>query len=220
MPPNSGRFVLDQWLQDGKLFSSYYAFSPSLEDGYIVDKVGKAPDNSLTGKAPLIITIANEGEHMQEPFTQLVAMLEKTSASTFSHKKFPEESHRTTKHPSLQFALRTTFAGWVPDYETKTGGLEGLKKHYQDLSNKFGFKVAIPTDMLQRLTAYYATGQGDEPQAQLNIMVKYILVDAGQSPDVLFEVTDYLINNEYEEAGKQLIAAICDVNNSPKRCTP
>ena len=129
-------------------------------------------------------------------------------------------SIRSAKHPSLQFALRTTFAGWVPDYETKTGGLKGLKKHYQDLSNKFGFKVAIPTDMLQRLTAYYATGRGDEPQAQLNIMVKYILVDAGHSPDVLFEVTDYLINNEYEEAGKQLIAAICDVNNSPKRCIP
>ena len=88
----------------------------------------------------------------------------KPQQSAFGHKKFPEESHRTTKHPSLQFALRTTFAGWVPDYETKTGGLEGLKKHYQDLSNKFGFKVAIPTDMLQRLTAYYATGQGDEPQ--------------------------------------------------------
>ena len=72
---NSGRFVLDYWLNNPAAFSSYFAFSPSVDDGYIVDMISQSDIESLKSKAPLAITIANEGEHMQQPFSNLTQKL-------------------------------------------------------------------------------------------------------------------------------------------------
>ena len=215
---NSGRFVLDFWLNDSKPFSQYFAFSPSLDDGYIVEKASNLPANAFQNKAPLTLTIANEGEHMQEPFEKLSNLLKKRLPSHFESHKFPEESHNTTKHPSMQYALQTTFKNWVPSYETKIGGLDGLVGHYSKLTQKFGFKVAVPVDTLQQLVGYYATSKADNAIKDLEQFVIFTLQQSTDGTNALLEIVDYLSANGYQEAGDSVLTIICTHDKKLKQC--
>ncbi len=214
---NSGRFVLDYWLSNNQDFSKYFAFSPSLDDGYIVDLVSKSNSEALKRKAPLTITIANEGEHMQTPFTELTEKLNNLLEGSFEFQKFPEQTHRTTKHPSMQYALQSTFIGWEPTYEVKISGLDGLKNHYTDLSNKFGFKVLVPKETLQRLTAHYAIS--DNSTEELNKHIDFTINQTPEGIDSLFEISDYLSGNGYKEAGETIFNEICNQVKNNQRCS-
>ena len=213
---NSGRFVLDFWLNQKSTFSQYFAFSPSLDDGYIVDKASKS--KQLQNKAPLVVTIANEGEHMQKPFVKLSQQLNHVSENLFKFKKFPSQSHRTTKHSSMQYALQQTFTGWEPSYEVKISGLDGLKRHYTELSKKFGFKVIVPNETLQKLTAHYAISDSKNAQNELR---KHIAFSIKQTPDGLdsvFEIADYLSENGYKSASRKIFNELCNLIKSNKKC--
>lgn len=214
---NSGRFVLDYWLGNNPDFSKYFAFSPSLDDGYIVDKVSKSNSEVLKKKAPLTITIANEGEHMQNPFTELTKKLSNLLKGSFEFQNFPDQSHRTTKHPSMQYALQSTFAGWEPTYEVKISGIDGLKEHYTDLSKKYGFKVLVPTETLQKLTAHYAISEN--ATEELNKHIAFTIKQSSEGIDSLFEISDYLSSNGYKEAGENILNVICNQAKNNQRCS-
>ena len=215
---NSGRFVLDYWLEDSELFSQYYAFSPSLEDGYIVDRASKLTANILQSKAPLTLTIADEGEHMQVPFDSLSQLLSKQKTLPFAYKKFPEQSHRTSKHTSMLYALQTTFTGWIPSYETKVGGVKKLSAHYSNLTAKYGFRVDVPTETLQRITAYYATSDKEGDISNLKQTIEFTLNQSNTGSEALFEIVDYLSTNGYEQAGEFVLKSICDYSEKLERC--
>ena len=216
---NSGRFILDYWLSNNPSFSKYFAFSPSLDDGYIVDLLSKSQSGSLKKKAPLTVTIANEGEHMQKPFIKLTKKLSNISEGSFNFQKFPEQTHRTTKHPSMQFALQSTFSGWEPTYEVKISGLDGLKNHYIELSEKFGFNVDVPNETLQRLTAHYAISKDENATEQLNKHIAFTIKQTSEGLDSLFEISDYLSTNGYKEAGESIRRTICNQTQNDQRCT-
>lgn len=216
---NSGRFVLDYWLNNNLSFSKYFAFSPSLDDGYIVDAVFKSKTEALRGKAPLTITIANEGEHMQKPFTALSKKLSDLLEGSFEFQKFPEQSHRTTKHPSMQYALQSTFANWEPTYDVKVSGLDGLREHYTELSKKFGFNVNVPNETLQKLTAHYAISEGDNATKELNKHINFTIKQTAEGLDSLIEIADYLTNNGYQKAGESILKKVCNQVENNQRCT-
>ena len=212
---NSGRFVLDYWLNNKWSFSQSFAFSPSLDDGYVVRQMSDKETASLKIKAPITITLANEGEHMQKPFKELKGLLGKISKIKFLTKRFPEQSHKTTKHPSMQFALESSFLNWEPSYETKMAGLAALKGHYAALSKKYGLTVNIPIETLQRLTAHYAISN------TIGKMKEYIAFTIKRSPigiSALFEIVDYLLNNDYETAGNAMKVEICKLSEGYKKC--
>jgi predicted alpha/beta superfamily hydrolase len=215
---NSGRFVLDFWLNNNNQFSQYFSFSPSLDDGYIVERVSKLSSDLLFVKDPLIITIADEGEHMQKPFNALIKQLKPELNDSFSYRKFPEQSHQTTKHSSIQFALKTTFKDWVPSRETKVGGLDGLTAHYQNLSKKFGFKVEVPIDTLQQLTGYYAISEQSDASKNLDKIIRFALRQSIANSEALFEIVDYFNSNESLSAGNSVLKAICRHASELKRC--
>jgi len=212
---NSGRFVLDYWLNNTLSFSQYFAFSPSLEDGYIVRQASEKETASLKIKAPITITLANEGEHMQKPFKELKGLLEKISKTKFLTKSFPEQSHRTTKHPSMQFALESSFLNWEASYETKMAGLAALKVHYAALSKKYGFTVNIPIETLQRQTAHYAISDAFEKMKE---SIVFTIKQTPKGVSALFEIVDYLLNNDYETAGNAMKAEICKFSQGHNRC--
>ena len=213
---NSGRFVLDLWLRDSPSFSQFYAFSPSLDDGYLTLRMASLSDEFLAKQSPLVITMANEGDHMLNPFNEIKAKLTPALTSNFAAKHFPNTTHRETKHPSLTFALATTFKGWEPDYETKTGGFDKLQSHYTALTRKFGFDISVPTETLQRLAAWYATKDSATQKANLSAIVKYSLEKEGPNP--LLEITDYLKNNDYKPASALLLDTICSYASKLKEC--
>ncbi|WP_444930605.1 alpha/beta hydrolase [Microbulbifer sp. SSSA002] len=215
---NSGRFVLDYWLNNKAPFSLYYAFSPSLEDGYITGRVSDLAPKNLQAMPPLTVTIANEGEHMQTPFNHLKQTLTDISETTFTFKKFPQQSHRTTKHHSMQFALQHTFEGWEPSYELKMSGYDNLTKHYRGLSEKFGFQALIPTNTLQRLMAHYAISNSENAASELERHIAYTVKEISTGVEATIEVADYLLNNGHAEAGKTILEEMCHQTKEHPRC--
>jgi predicted alpha/beta superfamily hydrolase len=206
---NSGRFVLDLWLNNTNDFTEYYAFSPSLDDGYLKNKIAVLSQDSFDKLSPLKMTIADEGEHMQMPFNEITETLKTNMQERFSFTRFPEQSHNTTKHHSMQYALELSFAAWVPSYETKVGGLNGLISHYKNLTQKYGFEVNVPIDTLQQLAAHYAISEKQSDVLNLKALVKFTLKQSADNSAALVEIADYLKNNGYEKAGENVFNEIC-----------
>ncbi len=210
---NSGRFVLNQWLRTTHSFSTYFAFSPSLDDGFIVEQALKV--DNLSDRPPLKVTMANEGEHMSAPFKRLTSLVE---SDKHRSALFENESHNSTKHPSLKFALTTTFPEWEASYEVKTAGFDTHIKHFNDLSEKFGFKVNAPTNSLVRLTAYYAMQDNDNASAELNKYVKHLSTTKPDGIESLFEIVDYFSNNEMGSTATSLTTVICQQSPAHIKC--
>lgn len=206
---NSGRFVLDLWLKNSNDFTEYYAFSPSLDDGYLNNKIAALTKGSFEKSSPLKMTMADEGEHMQMPFNEITETLKSHMQERFSFTRFPEQSHNTTKHHSMQYALQLSFAGWVPSYETKVGGLDGLISHYKNLTEKYAFEVNVPIDTLQKLAAHYAISEKQSDVLNLKTLVQFTLKQSVDNAAALVEIADYLKNNGYEKAGDNVFNEIC-----------
>lgn len=215
---NSGRFVVNAWLDDGDTFSAYYAFSPSLEDGAINQRVEQIGVKNLRRQSPLTVTIADEGDHMQEPFTRLIQQLPPNETGNTSFKRFPEQSHSTSRHASLMHALQTTFAGWKPSREVRIGGVAGLKQHYADLTERFGFKATPPLEMLQRLSAHYSISTDPASAENTSQIVSYGLDQYPEDADAFIEIADYLRDNDYAQAGSKVKQAVCKLAPKNQAC--
>ena len=215
---NSGRFVVNAWLDDGDTFSAYYAFSPSMEDGAINQRVEQIGLRDLRRRSPLTVTIADEGKHMQEPFTRLTQQLLPKETGNTHFKRFPEQSHSTSRHASLMHALLTTFAGWKPSREVRTGGVAGLKQYYADLTERFGFKATPPLEMLQRLSAHYSISTDPDSAENTDKVVSYGLEQYPGNADAFIEIADYLSDNDYAQAGIKVKHAVCKLAPTNQAC--
>ena len=210
---NAGRFVLNQWLGEDHSFSAYFAFSPSLDDNYILD-LAKSTEK-LRDRPPLRVTLANEGEHMSTPFNSLTTLI---GNQTHQSATFANESHNSTKHPSLKFALTSTFPNWEASYEVKTAGFDRHIQHFTDLSREFGFKAEPPMNSLVKLTAYYAIQNDTASAVELKKYVQY-MAKKPDGIDDLFEVVDYFSNNDMKPTAKSLTALICQQKTTHGRCS-
>lgn len=217
---SAGRFVMNQWLQDEHSFAAYYAFSPSMEDGELVNRLGKLSDAEIKTRAPLTLTLANEGEHMQQPFETIKARLEAIPEAGFISTHFLHQSHSASRHDGLMFALRHTFALWQPDYQTKIGPFPALLKHYHDIGARLGFDADISPQLLHRLSAYFAMENTPQGHQSLLQVVEYGLRQAQNNAAAFWEVVDYLSKNGSETAAQGMIKALCNIQPSQDRCQP
>ncbi|WP_299594916.1 alpha/beta hydrolase-fold protein [uncultured Microbulbifer sp.] len=215
---HAGKFVMHQWLMDALPLTQYFAFSPSLDDGYLLDKIQRLPNAKDIQLKPLTLTMASEGEHMYTPYTKIESLLKGNSGFLFSSSHFPEESHRSTKHPSLKFALQESFPEWAPSGPVKMSGAAGIKKHYDTLSNRYGLSALPSIEMLQQITARYSVGGSPESHAKLQPMFHYALRDLNVSAAPFVEIVDYLTENGYTEASSIYLAALCRTEDSIDRC--
>lgn len=217
---HAGKYVMQQWLADALPVSRYFAFSPSIDDGYILDKVQAIPKGTLGKQKPLVLTMASEGEHMYVPYTKLDAKLQAALPKQYVSHHFPAETHRSTKHPSMKFALQESFPDWAPSRELMMSGAVAFKQHYNALTARYGLSALPSVEMLQQLTARYSVAGSVELQAQLEPMFDYALHDLRLSPASFVEIVDYLTDNGYVQASELYLAALCQTEESIARCRP
>ncbi|MCK7596497.1 alpha/beta hydrolase-fold protein [Microbulbifer sp. CAU 1566] len=215
---HAGKFVMQQWLSNTLPVSQYFAFSPSLDDGDILHKVESFPRQALTNQKPLVLTMANEGEHMHAPYTRINAILSSTSKFRYASHHFPTETHRSTKHPSLKFALQAAFPEWAPTAEVKMSGAPGLKRHYDALSARHGLKAVPSVEMLQQITARHSVGSDEAERAKLQPLFDYAIHDLHVQPSRFVEIVDYLTDNGYAEASQRYLEALCETDAIHPRC--
>lgn len=98
----AGHFVVETLLVEPALFDGYAAISPSLwwEDQLLA----KLAEAQGAGTAPLFISIANEGQTMDEGVRRIVAARGDDSATCFADR--PDQTHAVTFHALLPGALQ------------------------------------------------------------------------------------------------------------------
>ena len=90
-----------------------------MEDGDIGDYMQDVSSEMYARYSPLTMTIANEGEHMQVPFAQLIEKLSEDRKGNFNFRRSPNQTHSSGRHASLMYAFQTGFFDWNPSRETK-----------------------------------------------------------------------------------------------------
>jgi tetratricopeptide (TPR) repeat protein len=62
---------------------------------------------------------------------------------------------------SHYFGLRKVYEGWQPPNDALTGGLKSVDAHYKKLSDRFGYSIPTPENLINRLG--YQFLNGDKP---------------------------------------------------------
>jgi len=215
---NAGKYVMQQWLSNTLPVSQYFAFSPSLDDGEILHRVESMPRQALAHQKPLVLTMANEGEHMHTPYTRINAILSSTSKFDYASHHFANETHRSTKHPSMKFALQSVFPEWAPSADVKIAGAASLKRHYDALSTRYGLTAMPSVEMLQQITARLSVGSSPEARAKLQPLFDYAIHDLQVQPARFIAIVDYLSDNGYDEASQRYLEALCGTDPAHPRC--
>lgn len=197
---NAGRFAMEQMLTKNQHYQDYFAFSPSLDDGYLTAKAKKTSD--LNGN--LFISVANEGEHMDMPFDEIISTFKSHNALTVNARKYPNYSHQSSKIIALVNALQLRFSNWQPSYNTKIAGYDKLMAHYTNLTQQFGFKVIPDRDDIIKLIAYFAIEDKPKDIEKFSQFLISMYVNGDES---LRELKHYLSQEGYPKAAESILLA-------------
>lgn len=156
-----GLFALNAFFTRPELFDMVLAVSPSINwDDELPNRQAEAFfDDRDELNVTLFVAMADEEEG--DPRPNRLDRLEKAlvSAETEGFEwqvmRMPDENHGSVVLRAHYWGLRKVFDGWQlprdPETGSAVGGLEGLQKHYQDLSKRYGFTIAPAEDMVNGL---------------------------------------------------------------------
>ena len=212
----AGIFVLSDWFENGTSFSKYIAISPPLENGKLSEAAKAVPAAKLAKKNALLITIANEGPEAQTGFDELSDVLLEASDTTF--KVFPEQTHMSTRASAIMHGLREEFPNWQPSKQVKEGDFSELKHHYENLSKRYGFEVAIPLDTLARMSGFGSWSDDSKKNKNAAAVVKYTIARNAKDVEELFDTAGQLTDLGAIEGNKRLVSYICNELPQDARC--
>ena len=147
-----GIFALQILFDYPETFQAYIAISPAVwwDNRVILKHTGPIG----RPKQCLFISVGKEGGEYQRGVDALVAMVKERAAPGLEWKylTYGNEIHNSVPHQSLYDALKFIFADWdIPGrgvFETVIS-YEDVVRHYQRLSEKYGFNIPIPESRLR-----------------------------------------------------------------------
>ena len=159
-----GLFAVHAFTARPELFNGVIAVSPSLwwAGGAPVDSLGEMLAKRERLDRVLFVTLGNERDAMRSNYERFVSLLEKTEVPGFvwGSSLIEEEDHGSVVLKSHYQGLEKIFEGWSPSPGLFEAGLDALKRHYTDLSKRYGFDVGIPERTVNSL-GYYLLGRDD-----------------------------------------------------------
>ena len=154
-----GLFTIHTMLSRPELFQSYVAVSPALHwDNQVAVK--RAEDFFKARKelpVTLFMSLGREPGPIEDGFYQLKQVLEKNQTKDFDWKAqvLEDEDHGSVVLHSHYLALRKVFDGWQIPRDPDSGGVAGdfksVEEHYQKLSKKFKYNIAVPEQLINQL---------------------------------------------------------------------
>ncbi|HEX7294668.1 MAG TPA: alpha/beta hydrolase-fold protein, partial [Pyrinomonadaceae bacterium] len=166
-----GLLAIHSMITKPGLFHSYIAVSPSLqwENREEMKRVEAFLKNQKEMKTTLFVSIGNEQGGISQTFDSLKELLSKTDIKGFAWQaeRMSDEDHGSVVLRSHYFGLRKIYEGWQPVVDLKSGavisGLPGAEAHYKKLSEKFGYSIAVPEDLINQMGYQYLfDGKVDE----------------------------------------------------------
>ncbi len=154
-----GLFAIHAMVSRPELFNAYIAVSPALNwDNQVAVK--RAEDFFKARKdfkGTLYVSLGNEPGPLEDGFHQLKQVLSRhpTKGFEWEAQEMPDEDHGSVVLRSHYFGLRKIYDGWQiprdPDTGAVVGDLKGVEEHYQKLSQKFGFTIPVPENIMNQV---------------------------------------------------------------------
>lgn len=170
-----GLFTVHAMVTRPELFNAYIAVSPALNwDNQVVVK--RAEDFFKTrkeAKTTLYFSLGREPGPLEDAFHQFKQLLEKQQTKGFEWEaqEMPDEDHGSVVLRSHYFGLRKIYSDWRipqdPDTGAIAGDLKGAEDHYKKLSEKFGFTLPIPENLINQIG--YQLMFGDKPDEAIAV---------------------------------------------------
>jgi len=165
-----GLFAIHAMITKPGLFNSYVAVSPSLqwENGEELKRAEDFLKNQKELKVTLFASIGNETGGISECFDSFKELLSKTNIKDFAWQaeRFADEDHGSVVLRSHYFGLRKVYEDWQAPRDLKSGavlgGLKGAEAHYKKLSEKFGYPISVPENLINQIG--YQLLSGGKPE--------------------------------------------------------
>jgi tetratricopeptide (TPR) repeat protein len=106
------------------------------------------------------MTIGNEPNYFPalDEFSSNIRQISE-EAITFSYKKMEDENHRSIPYLSVFKGLRFVFTDWQLPLEVMNKGLTEIDNHYKTVSEKYGYEINTPENVINRLGYNYLQNQ-------------------------------------------------------------
>ncbi|HEY8412517.1 MAG TPA: alpha/beta hydrolase-fold protein [Pyrinomonadaceae bacterium] len=176
-----GLFAIHAMMSKPGLFNSYIAVSPSLQ--WENDEALKRAENFLKNqkemKVTLFASIGNEPGAIGADFDKFKELLSQTNIKGFEWQaeRMADEDHGSVVLRSHYFGLRKVYDGWQMPRDPKngavTGGLQAADAHYKKLSEKFGYSIPVPENLINQIGYQYLNdGKPDDAIATFKLNVE------------------------------------------------
>jgi predicted alpha/beta superfamily hydrolase len=163
-----GLFAIHAMIAKPGLFNSYVAVSPSLqwENAEALKRAEDFLKNRKELKVTLYTSLGNEPGPIGENFDKFREVLAKTSIKGFDSQvqRMDDEDHGSVVLRSHYFGLRKIYDGWRGPEDLTTSGLKGAEEHFKNLSEKFGYSIPVPENLLNQM-GYQFLAQGKPEEA-------------------------------------------------------
>jgi hypothetical protein len=202
-----GLFAVHTLLSEPDLFDAYISISPSM--WWDAQNLVAKADTFLSSKHNLdcffYMTMGNEGGTMLGGAMKLAALFEEMEPSDFKwdFKVMDDETHGSIPHRSTYYGLEAIFKDWFSiDYQElyAGGGLENIKRHFDDISNKLGYQMR-PSERDFNTLGYALMGI-DKIEDAIDVFVENIRLFPNSSNVYDSAGEAYMKNDENDKAIK------------------
>ncbi|MEM7359673.1 MAG: alpha/beta hydrolase-fold protein [Pseudomonadota bacterium] len=212
----AGKFVTNDWLRGGRDFSSYFAVSPELHDGKINTWAMSLSQEEVDSKNSLLISMGNEDQRMQMMFDELKGLA--SFETTVNFIQFEDQTHMSGRVNTVMMGLRNSFKDWRPAKKVESGKFEGLQAHYLELSERYGYEVAIPLETMKRESAFHSASNIEERWQVAANIVEYALSKSPNDADEFIGIADEMVGYGMVEGSHRLLSYICEHASEHQRC--
>lgn len=132
------------------MFNAYIAASPVLhwDKDFVVKRAEEVFKEKKEYKKTLFFVLGDEPDYINA-FNSLKNLLKKTNPKNLDYdfRQLIDENHGSVVLPAYYQGLRKIFTGWIPQSENLTD----LENHYKRLSERFGYQINIPENLLNQI---------------------------------------------------------------------
>jgi predicted alpha/beta superfamily hydrolase len=162
-----GLFAIHALITKPALFNSYVTVSPSLqwENAEALKRAEEFLKNQKELKVTLYASIGNEPGPIGESLDKFKQALAQTNIKGFEWQaeRMDDEDHGSVVLRSHYFGLRKVYAGWQGPQDLQSG-LKGADEHYKKLSERFGYSIPVPENLINQM-GYQFLGQNKPEDA-------------------------------------------------------
>ncbi|GLX76843.1 hypothetical protein tinsulaeT_01830 [Thalassotalea insulae] len=199
-----------------QLFNAYITISPSLfYDERALIKSAKQyflQEKSVTPQF-MYMTVADEYPEFKQSIEAYVKVLKESAPESFSwhYQELPQETHMSSFHLAMFEGLKLLFKGWYLSDVAQLlehGKFEDIKVYYQKLSEKFGYRIDVPSETVTAAGYYFiANKRIDEAIEIFKKQVNKYPLTGG----VYFNLSQAYKANKQSDLAKEFVSKACEI---------